>query len=77
MTTTTIDSRHDGYVWDTQREQWRHVDQPDDFDSLWSDERIDSAVDNLTCAGDMVRDTDVKRLLRTMRDEYEIMLGRR
>lgn len=47
------------------------------YDSLWTDERISSAVDNLTYAGDMVRDTDVKRLLRTMRDEYEIMLSRR
>lgn len=78
----------DGYVWDTQREQWRHVDQPADFDGLWTDDRISSMVQAASCdveytdADGMidyrqyVLADDVCRLLRTMRDEYEIMLGR-
>lgn len=46
------------------------------YDNLWSDERIDSMVAQHQ-RGDFVHATDVCRLLRTMRDEYEIMLGRR
>lgn len=65
----------DGYVWDTQREQWRHVDQPADYDSLWSDERISSMVQAQAHNG-WLHANDVCRLLRTMRDEYEIMLSR-
>jgi hypothetical protein len=65
-----------------------HADQPDDsatYDSLWSDERISSMVDTLRnfehtdTDGDTWRTVladDVCRLLRTMRDEYEIMLWR-
>jgi len=65
----------DGYVWDTQREQWRHVDQPADYDNLWTDERISSMVAQHQ-RGDFIHVADAMRLLRTMRDEYEIMLCR-
>lgn len=73
----------DGYVWDTLREQWRHVDQPDA--SLWPDERICAMVAELAIEATdadgttwhTLLDEDVCRLLRTMREEYEIMLGRR
>lgn len=79
----------DGYVWDTQREQWRHVDQPAEADSLWTDERIAAMVDSVACDVEYtdadglldyrqyVQADDVCRLLRTMRDEYEIMRSRR
>ena len=68
-------TKDDGYVWDTQREQWKHVNQPADYDNLWTDERIDTMVRSHQ-RGDFVHATDVARLLRTMRDEYEIMLCR-
>lgn len=69
-----------------------HADQPDDsatYDSLWTDERISSMVQAASCDveytdADGMNDYrqyvlagDVCRLLRTMRDEYEIMLSRR
>ena len=82
-------SNNDGYVWDTQREQWRHVDQPATYDSLWPDERIDAMVDKHADSTDdyiavdgelrrvqVINADNVKRLLRTMRDEYEIVIGR-
>lgn len=78
----------DGYVWDTQREQWRHVGQPADYDNLWTDERISNMVQQVAHRHDdigsddlwrwvqVVPVSDVERILRTMRDEYEIMLSR-
>lgn len=53
------------------------VDDTDDYaaPSLWTDERISSMVRSHQ-RGDFVHATDVARLLRTMRDEYEIMLCR-
>lgn len=47
----------------------------DAMDELWTDERISSMVTQHQ-RGDFVHAADVCRLLRTMRDEYEIMLGR-
>ena len=76
-------------MYDTQREQWRHVDQPATYDNLWTDERIDAMVDKYAdntddyiridgelCRLQTVNAQTVRRLLRTIRDEYEILIGR-
>lgn len=46
------------------------------MDELWTDERISSMVAQHQ-RGDFIHVADAMRLLRTMRDEYEIMLSRR
>lgn len=80
---------HDGYVWDTQGERWRHVDDAPAIDDLWPDERIAAMVDkHALITNDYIGDdgelhrvqvvhaADVCRLLRTMRSEYEALLSR-
>lgn len=75
---------HDGYVWDAQNGCWRNAAAGPVVDSLWPDERIDAMVDDVACdveytdadgythARQYVAAEDVCRLLRTVRDEYEM-----
>ena len=83
---------HDAYSTEPDDVPFSHATTDDDcatYDSLWTDERIDAMVDKHADSTDdyiavdgelrrvqVVNADDVKRLLRTMRDEYEIVIGR-
>lgn len=83
---------HDAYVTEPDDVPFSHATTDDDgpaYDSLWTDERIDAmvdkhadstddyiAVDGELCRRQTLNAHTVRRLLRTMRDEYEIVIGR-